>query len=61
MLLISHVEDLKPLQSLLNEKIKNALSRPSKIIKVNEVPLLGSGKVDFAKARAMALCDGLTN
>ncbi|SPT67923.1 Bifunctional protein aas [Anaerobiospirillum thomasii] len=60
-LLISHVEDLKPLQSLLNEKIKNALSRPSKIIKVNEVPLLGSGKVDFAKARAMAICDGLTN
>ena len=32
-----------------------ALMRPSKLVKVDEIPKLGSGKTDFSKAKQLAL------
>jgi acyl-[acyl-carrier-protein]-phospholipid O-acyltransferase/long-chain-fatty-acid--[acyl-carrier-protein] ligase len=53
-LLITQVE-VETAESLIKDSGLNPLMQPNKIIKVAELPKLGSGKPDYAQAKKLAL------
>jgi len=54
-LLSENALELKALRDAMLDKSVNPLLIPSKIIQVDTLPKLGSGKTDFTKAKALAL------
>jgi len=54
-LLLGGEQDIAAVQAKLREGISNNLLLPARILPVQEIPKLGSGKKDFNTARAIAL------
>lgn len=53
--LVEACEDIKQLKDKLKAAQLNNLMRPKKLLAINEIPVLGSGKVDFGAAKSLAL------
>ena len=54
-LLVSHCTSISALQESIKRSNIKPLAMPSDIIELDEIPLLGSGKVDFKMAKTIAL------